>query len=170
MKNLLYPLLSGSLTIYCFISFLIYFFFHQENDRSQALSIECSEILPESCNNCEKLHTGKKSVLPIVLVLWRQEVKNWLSWRRSSSPWLPCLHLLPLLSQVWKRSGAWFFKGFPKQVLPQPMPIKKTKPQQPVSEPTAPEQPTPEPKHPTRAPTRGKKIQLLLSEPRMGFG
>ncbi|XP_057620749.1 LOW QUALITY PROTEIN: RIMS-binding protein 2-like [Chionomys nivalis] len=32
--------------------------------------------------------------------------------------------------EVWKRSGAWFFKGFPKQVLPQPMPIKKTKPQQ----------------------------------------
>ncbi|KAI4536303.1 hypothetical protein MG293_013695 [Ovis ammon polii] len=59
--------------------------------------------------------------------------------------------------EVWKRSGAWFFKGFPKQVLPQPMPIKKNKPQQPVSEPVpaAPEQPTPEPKHPARAPTRG---------------
>ncbi|XP_058388257.1 rabphilin-3A [Diceros bicornis minor] len=57
--------------------------------------------------------------------------------------------------EVWKRSGAWFFKGFPKQVLPQPMPIKKTKPQQPVGEPAAPEQPTPEPKHPARAPTRG---------------
>ncbi|MGH0143892.1 UNVERIFIED_CONTAM: hypothetical protein FKN15_001162, partial [Acipenser sinensis] len=25
--------------------------------------------------------------------------------------------------QVWKRSGAWFFKGLPKQVLPPPMPI-----------------------------------------------
>ncbi|XP_059975635.1 rabphilin-3A isoform X2 [Mesoplodon densirostris] len=57
--------------------------------------------------------------------------------------------------KVWKRSGAWFFKGFPKQVLPQPMPIKKTKPQQPASEPAAPEQPTPESKHPARAPTRG---------------
>ncbi|KAF4011690.1 hypothetical protein G4228_003144 [Cervus hanglu yarkandensis] len=59
--------------------------------------------------------------------------------------------------EVWKRSGAWFFKGFPKQVLPQPMPIKKTKPQQPVSEPvpSVPEQPTPEPKHPARAPSRG---------------
>uniref|UniRef100_A0A8C4LLF0 Rabphilin 3A n=1 Tax=Equus asinus asinus TaxID=83772 RepID=A0A8C4LLF0_EQUAS len=57
--------------------------------------------------------------------------------------------------EVWKRSGAWFFKGFPKQVLPQPMPIKKTKPQQPVSEPAAPEQPVPEPKHTARAPTRG---------------
>ncbi|KAM5239353.1 LOW QUALITY PROTEIN: rabphilin-3A [Ctenodactylus gundi] len=60
--------------------------------------------------------------------------------------------------EVWKRSGAWFFKGFPKQVLPQPMPIKKTKPRQPASEPAAPEQPaqpTPEPKLPTRAPARG---------------
>ncbi|KAM8817024.1 rabphilin-3A isoform 2-T2 [Rhynchonycteris naso] len=57
--------------------------------------------------------------------------------------------------EVWKRSGAWFFKGFPKQVLPQPMPIRKTKPQQPVSEPAAPEQPTPEPKHSARAPTQG---------------
>ncbi|XP_052611193.1 rabphilin-3A isoform X2 [Peromyscus californicus insignis] len=51
--------------------------------------------------------------------------------------------------EVWKRSGAWFFKGFPKQVLPQPMPIKKTKPQQPAGEPAAPEQPT------ARAPARG---------------
>ena len=31
------------------------------------------------------------------------------------------------LSQVWKRSGAWFFKGFPKQFLPSPMPISKPK-------------------------------------------
>ncbi|XP_054952163.1 rabphilin-3A isoform X2 [Pan paniscus] len=66
--------------------------------------------------------------------------------------------------EVWKRSGAWFFKGFPKQVLPQPMPIKKTKPQQPVSEPAAPEQPAPEPKHPARAPARGD------SEDRRGPG
>ncbi|VFV23794.1 rabphilin-3a-like isoform 1 [Lynx pardinus] len=57
--------------------------------------------------------------------------------------------------EVWKRSGAWFFKGFPKQVLPQPMPIRKTKPQEPVSEPAVPEQVTPEPKHAARAPTRG---------------
>nr|XP_036882253.1 rabphilin-3A-like [Manis javanica] len=57
--------------------------------------------------------------------------------------------------EVWKRSGAWFFKGFPKQVLPQPMPIRKPKTQQPVSEPTVPEQPTPEPKHAARAPIGG---------------
>ncbi|KAM6954430.1 rabphilin-3A-like [Aplochiton taeniatus] len=29
--------------------------------------------------------------------------------------------------EVWKRSGAWFFKGFPKQFLPSPMPISKPK-------------------------------------------
>ncbi|CAL8248623.1 unnamed protein product [Merluccius merluccius] len=28
--------------------------------------------------------------------------------------------------EVWKRSGAWFFKGFPKHFLPSPMPISKT--------------------------------------------
>ncbi|XP_062373225.1 rabphilin-3A-like [Sardina pilchardus] len=27
--------------------------------------------------------------------------------------------------EVWKRSGAWFFKGFPKQFLPSPMPMSK---------------------------------------------
>ncbi|KAM9464414.1 rabphilin-3A-like isoform 3-T8 [Salvelinus alpinus] len=29
--------------------------------------------------------------------------------------------------EVWKRSGAWFFKGFPKQFLPSPMPISKSR-------------------------------------------
>uniref|UniRef100_A0AAY3ZW93 Rabphilin-3A n=1 Tax=Denticeps clupeoides TaxID=299321 RepID=A0AAY3ZW93_9TELE len=29
--------------------------------------------------------------------------------------------------EVWKRSGAWFFKGLPKQFLPSPMPISKHK-------------------------------------------
>ncbi|XP_047448102.1 rabphilin-3A-like isoform X2 [Mugil cephalus] len=28
--------------------------------------------------------------------------------------------------EVWKRSGAWFFKGFPKHFLPSPMPLSKT--------------------------------------------
>ncbi|EGW07418.1 Rabphilin-3A [Cricetulus griseus] len=60
--------------------------------------------------------------------------------------------------EVWKRSGAWFFKGFPKQVLPQPMPIKKTKPQQPAGEPAALEQPTPESRHTARAPARGPDL------------
>ncbi|XP_008845722.1 rabphilin-3A isoform X3 [Nannospalax galili] len=66
--------------------------------------------------------------------------------------------------EVWKRSGAWFFKGFPKQVLPQPMPIKKTKPQQPAAEPTTPKQPTPEPKHTTRAPAGEISGQFPLLE------
>lgn len=30
-------------------------------------------------------------------------------------------------SKVWKRSGAWFFKGLPKQFLPSPMPTAKCK-------------------------------------------
>ncbi|XP_053329168.1 rabphilin-3A [Spea bombifrons] len=34
--------------------------------------------------------------------------------------------------EVWKRSGAWFFKGLPKHVLPQPMPVSK--PEKPPSE------------------------------------
>ncbi|XP_037672735.1 rabphilin-3A isoform X1 [Choloepus didactylus] len=60
--------------------------------------------------------------------------------------------------EVWKRSGAWFFKGFPKQVLPQPMPIKKTTPQPPISKPATPEQPIPEPKHTARPPARGPDL------------
>lgn len=35
--------------------------------------------------------------------------------------------MLFLFSQVWKRSGAWFFKGFPKHFLPSPMPLSKAK-------------------------------------------
>ncbi|XP_037113627.1 rabphilin-3A-like [Syngnathus acus] len=35
--------------------------------------------------------------------------------------------------EVWKRSGAWFFKGFPKQFLPSPMPLSKPK-EQPAQE------------------------------------
>ncbi|NWT31749.1 RP3A protein, partial [Cardinalis cardinalis] len=55
--------------------------------------------------------------------------------------------------EVWKRSGAWFFKGLPKQMLPQPMPISKKGPQTP-SEPRPAEPPAPDPKLPSRAPTR----------------
>ncbi|XP_026547550.1 rabphilin-3A-like, partial [Notechis scutatus] len=46
--------------------------------------------------------------------------------------------------EVWKRSGAWFFKGLPKQMLPQPMPIAKkappaaSRPAPPTQEPAAP--------------------------------
>ncbi|KAM8993219.1 rabphilin-3A isoform 2-T2 [Ara ararauna] len=57
--------------------------------------------------------------------------------------------------EVWKRSGAWFFKGLPKQVLPQPMPISKNKGPQAPSEPSPSEPPTQDQKTPSRAPTRG---------------
>ncbi|XP_009708306.1 PREDICTED: rabphilin-3A-like, partial [Cariama cristata] len=56
--------------------------------------------------------------------------------------------------EVWKRSGAWFFKGLPKQVLPQPMPVSKNKGPQAPSEPSLSEPPTQDPKLPSRAPTR----------------
>ncbi|NWU45763.1 RP3A protein, partial [Hylia prasina] len=59
--------------------------------------------------------------------------------------------------EVWKRSGAWFFKGLPKQMLPQPMPVSKKGPQTP-SEPLPAEPPAPDPKIPSRAPTRGKTL------------
>uniref|UniRef100_A0A8V5GI67 Uncharacterized protein n=1 Tax=Melopsittacus undulatus TaxID=13146 RepID=A0A8V5GI67_MELUD len=61
-------------------------------------------------------------------------------------------HCFPL--QVWKRSGAWFFKGLPKQMLPQPMPISKNKGPQVPSEPSPSEPPSQDQKPPSRAPTR----------------
>ncbi|XP_038618759.1 rabphilin-3A isoform X1 [Tachyglossus aculeatus] len=60
--------------------------------------------------------------------------------------------------EVWKRSGAWFFKGLPKQVLPQPMPVRKTKPQTAPSQPATPEPPAPEPKHHSRTASRGPEL------------
>ncbi|NXI45740.1 RP3A protein, partial [Galbula dea] len=56
--------------------------------------------------------------------------------------------------EVWKRSGAWFFKGLPKQMLPQPMPVSKTKGPQGPSEPSPSEPPAQDQKLPSRAPTR----------------
>uniref|UniRef100_A0A8C8MJH9 Rabphilin-3A n=1 Tax=Oncorhynchus tshawytscha TaxID=74940 RepID=A0A8C8MJH9_ONCTS len=44
---------------------------------------------------------------------------------RSRSVWL--CKICSEQREVWKRSGAWFFKGFPKQFLPSPMPISKPK-------------------------------------------
>ncbi|XP_009995115.1 PREDICTED: rabphilin-3A [Chaetura pelagica] len=58
--------------------------------------------------------------------------------------------------EVWKRSGAWFFKGLPKQMLPQPMSVSKNKGPQTPSEPSPSEPPTQDPKLPSRAPTRGQ--------------
>ncbi|NXX78886.1 RP3A protein, partial [Urocolius indicus] len=60
--------------------------------------------------------------------------------------------------EVWKRSGAWFFKGLPKQVLPQPMPVSKNKAPQALSEPSPSEPPTQDPKLPSRPPTRGSPV------------
>ncbi|XP_026715605.1 rabphilin-3A isoform X1 [Athene cunicularia] len=68
--------------------------------------------------------------------------------------------------EVWKRSGAWFFKGLPKQVLPQPMPVSKNKGPQPPSEPGPSELPTQDQKLPSRAPTRGVKRTNSLQAPR----
>ncbi|XP_035196558.1 rabphilin-3A isoform X3 [Oxyura jamaicensis] len=59
--------------------------------------------------------------------------------------------------EVWKRSGAWFFKGLPKQVLPQPMPVSKSKVPSAPSEPSPAEPPGPDPKLPARAPSRGSE-------------
>ncbi|KAM4710148.1 rabphilin-3A isoform 2-T2 [Discoglossus pictus] len=56
--------------------------------------------------------------------------------------------------EVWKRSGAWFFKGFPKHELPQPMPVNKSKPQKPTTDQNATE--TPEQKRYPRTQNRGQ--------------
>ncbi|XP_015733937.1 rabphilin-3A isoform X2 [Coturnix japonica] len=58
--------------------------------------------------------------------------------------------------EVWKRSGAWFFKGLPKQMLPQPMPVSKSKVPPAPSEPSPAEPPAPDPKLPSRTPGRGQ--------------
>ncbi|NXI95161.1 RP3A protein, partial [Psophia crepitans] len=68
--------------------------------------------------------------------------------------------------EVWKRSGAWFFKGLPKQVLPQPMPVSKSKGPRAPSEPSPSEPPAQDLKHPSRTPTRGPT--LLPSPPAEG--
>ncbi|XP_063000025.1 rabphilin-3A [Elgaria multicarinata webbii] len=58
--------------------------------------------------------------------------------------------------EVWKRSGAWFFKGVPKQMLPEPMPISKGKPQ-PAPSQAAPSAQGPKPysRQPNRGPREG---------------
>ncbi|AWP06802.1 putative rabphilin-3A-like [Scophthalmus maximus] len=47
--------------------------------------------------------------------------------------------------EVWKRSGAWFFKGFPKHFLPSPMPLSKAREagDQDAAEPQGPPAPGP---------------------------
>ncbi|KAM9371597.1 rabphilin-3A [Phaethornis superciliosus] len=67
--------------------------------------------------------------------------------------------------EVWKRSGAWFFKGLPKQMLPQQMPVSKNKGPQVPNEPSPPEPPAQDPKLPSRAPTRGQVDTPALQDP-----
>ncbi|XP_049907980.1 rabphilin-3A-like isoform X2 [Epinephelus moara] len=43
--------------------------------------------------------------------------------------------------EVWKRSGAWFFKGFPKHFLPSPMPLSKPSAATSAQEPAEPKVP-----------------------------
>ncbi|XP_062446328.1 rabphilin-3A [Rhea pennata] len=63
--------------------------------------------------------------------------------------------------EVWKRSGAWFFKGLPKQMLPQPMPVGKSKAPQAASAPA----PAEDPKLSPRAPSRGQAGAGPAAEP-----
>ncbi|KAM9392579.1 rabphilin-3A-like isoform 1-T2 [Pholidichthys leucotaenia] len=82
--------------------------------------------------------------------------------------------------EVWKRSGAWFFKGFPKHFLPSPMPLSKPRetgapeaaePQRPVaSQPkeaeTQQQQPPPGPELQSRAgypPVAPKPVLRMVS-------
>uniref|UniRef100_A0A670IXX8 Rabphilin 3A n=1 Tax=Podarcis muralis TaxID=64176 RepID=A0A670IXX8_PODMU len=64
--------------------------------------------------------------------------------------------------EVWKRSGAWFFKGVPKQMLPEPMPISKGKQQPLPSEAAAPAQDS---KPYPRQQNRGRQNMLLIIAP-----
>lgn len=138
-------------------TFVVSSFPYQENGSSQALFVEWSGVAWESHGNSGRLHPGKKSAPAVVRVLrGGSKAPTWCSQRQGPSCVAASSSPSASPPKVWKRSGAWFFKGFPKQVLPQPMPIRKPKAQQPVSEPAGPEQPTPEPTHTARAPARGK--------------
>ncbi|XP_072272029.1 rabphilin-3A [Pyxicephalus adspersus] len=58
--------------------------------------------------------------------------------------------------EVWKRSGAWFFKGFPKQVLPPPIPVTKPKTQNNAGDSTTTEATAQEQKRHPRVQSRGQ--------------
>lgn len=71
--------------------------------------------------------------------------------------------------EVWKRSGAWFFKGFPKHFLPAPMPLSKTK-EEPASTAAAESKgpPAPEPKEAppqSQPPPAGRAPQTRVGYP-----
>ncbi|XP_065273858.1 rabphilin-3A [Emys orbicularis] len=104
--------------------------------------ILCGEQLGSACVVCEDC---KKNVCTECGV----EATN----SRPHSIWL--CKICSEQREVWKRSGAWFFKGLPKQVLPQPMPVSKTKPPQAPSEPASSEPPAQDPKLHSRTLSRG---------------
>ncbi|KAG7476612.1 hypothetical protein MATL_G00084710 [Megalops atlanticus] len=69
--------------------------------------------------------------------------------------------------EVWKRSGAWFFKGLPKQFLPSPIPISKAKEPATQPPPASQEPPAPEPGA-SRAQSRGPaETQAPSTEPQV---
>ncbi|XP_044846222.1 rabphilin-3A isoform X2 [Mauremys mutica] len=104
--------------------------------------ILCGEQLGSACVVCEDC---KKNVCTKCGV----EATN----SRPHSIWL--CKICSEQREVWKRSGAWFFKGLPKQVLPQPMPVSKNKPPQAPGEPASSEPPAQDPKLHSRTPSRG---------------
>ncbi|XP_048677124.2 rabphilin-3A isoform X8 [Caretta caretta] len=105
--------------------------------------ILCGEQLGSACVVCEDC---KKNVCTKCGV----EATN----SRPHSIWL--CKICSEQREVWKRSGAWFFKGLPKQVLPRPMPVSKNKPPQAPSEPASSEPPAQDLKLHSRMPSRGQ--------------
>ncbi|XP_072565268.1 rabphilin-3A-like isoform X3 [Paramormyrops kingsleyae] len=61
--------------------------------------------------------------------------------------------------EVWKRSGAWFFKGMPKQMLPSPIPISKNREASAQPIPSAQEPPGPEARAPSQPRTQSRETQ-----------
>ncbi|XP_071377215.1 rabphilin-3A-like [Centroberyx affinis] len=78
--------------------------------------------------------------------------------------------------EVWKRSGAWFFKGFPKHFLPAPMPTAKsreaTEPKGPPASGPREEAAQPQPRgrnSQSQAPTSGQQISGAEPQGRAGY-
>uniref|UniRef100_A0A8C4YQV1 Rabphilin 3A-like protein n=1 Tax=Gopherus evgoodei TaxID=1825980 RepID=A0A8C4YQV1_9SAUR len=105
--------------------------------------ILCGEQLGSACVVCEDC---KKNVCTKCGV----EATN----SRPHSIWL--CKICSEQREVWKRSGAWFFKGMTKQVLPQPMPVTKNKPSQVPGEPASLGEPAQDPKLHSRTLSRGR--------------
>uniref|UniRef100_A0A8C9TKS5 Rabphilin 3A n=1 Tax=Scleropages formosus TaxID=113540 RepID=A0A8C9TKS5_SCLFO len=61
--------------------------------------------------------------------------------------------------EVWKRSGAWFFKGMPKQFLPTPMPISKNHKSSTQQAKSSAEQPVPETSAAGQPRTQGREME-----------